>query len=45
MAKRDQVDEVIGVEVADDDRIEIARIAERHHPANDALAAVDEDRR
>ena len=43
IAERDEVDVVVGVHVADDDRVELARIADPHQLADDALAAVDQD--
>ena len=45
VAQRDQVDVVVGVHVADDDRVELARVADPEQLADDPLAAVDEDGR
>jgi len=42
VAQGDEVDVVVGVKVADDDRVELARVADLHQPADHALAAVDE---
>ena len=45
IAERHEVDVVIGVHVADDDRVELPRIADRHELADDALTAIDEEGR
>jgi hypothetical protein len=42
VAQRDEVDVVVGVKVADDDRVELARIAQWHEPPDHALAAIDQ---
>jgi hypothetical protein len=44
MAKGDQIDEVIGMEVADDDRVESARVELADNPWKRSLAKVEEDR-
>ena len=36
---------MVGVHVADDDRVELARIADREELSDDALPTVDEDAR
>jgi len=45
VAERHEVDVVVRVEVADDDRVQLARVLDRHQAADHALAAVHEDRR
>jgi hypothetical protein len=45
VAERDQVDEVVGMEMADDDRIQVARLRRRHEARERALAELEEDSR
>src|SRR5882672_6964746 len=44
VAKGDQIDEVIGMEVADDDRVEFGRVDLADNPWKRSLAKVEEDR-
>ena len=44
VAERDEVDVVVGVEVADDDRIERERVAHRAQPAERPLPEVEDER-
>ena len=43
VAQRDEVDVMVRMHVADHDRVQLARIADAHQLADDALAAVDQD--
>ena len=45
MAEGDQVDEVVGMEVADDDGVEISRIELARESRKRSLAEVEQDRR
>jgi hypothetical protein len=45
VAERDQVDEVVGVQVADDDRLERAGLQAPGDPGEAALSEVEADRR
>ena len=44
IAKGDDVDVVVRVHVADDDRVEIPRVADLHELPDHPLPAVDQDR-
>jgi hypothetical protein len=44
MAKRDEVDEVVGMEVADQDRVQRARLDRADQAREGALAEVEQDR-
>jgi hypothetical protein len=45
VAKGDQIDEVIGMEVADDDCVEFSRVDLANNPWQRSLAKVEKDRR
>jgi hypothetical protein len=43
VAERDEVDEVVGVEVADQDRAQLARLDRGDEPREGALAEIEQD--